>query len=138
MATAVAAEGPFRTLADFGVSRETFAGVVQAGTPDMAVAQLRSGQADVMLLHASAHYRLCRYQRPEEQRCDDLRTIWTSRARPRQAMAIPLGLPDELRYRLIGIHIRLHIEAPLAFAFIAPPGVASFDPAEAGALAVGR
>ena len=62
------------------------------------------------------------------------------RARPRssEALAVRRDIPNELRYRLIGIHLPLHLEAPAAFAFAAAgvKDAAEFQPAEADALAL--
>ena len=58
------------------------------------------------------------------------------RPRAEQAVVVRRDMPLDLRYRLIGIHMPLHLEAPAAFAYAAA-GVkspAEFQPAEADAL----
>lgn len=136
----VAAEGPFRALADQGVTRAALGAVTQAGDPDVAVQMLRAGKADLMLLHASAWFRLCRPTRPGEKKCADLQEAFRGRPRAKLAWAAPLSLNENLRYRLIGIHIAMHLEAPAAYAWVAAqaPGAESIDPTEAGALMIGR
>jgi hypothetical protein len=46
-------------------------------------------------------------------------------------------IPDELRFRLIGIHVAMHFEAKDAFAWASSwvPNAADFEPTEAAALA---
>jgi ABC-type phosphate/phosphonate transport system substrate-binding protein len=136
----VAAEGPFRALADWGVQRETLGAVTQAGDPDLAVKALREGKADVMLLHVSAWFRMCRPTRPGEKRCADLHEAFRARPRAKLAWAAPLSMDETLRYRLIGIHIALHLDAPAAYAWVAAqaPNAQSIDPTEAGALTIAR
>jgi hypothetical protein len=66
--------------------------------------------------------------------CRDLRAVLHARPRAAWALVVRRDMPAELRYRLIGIHLPLRLEAPAAFAFAAGPGAAEFQPAEAEAL----
>lgn len=129
---------PRRVLADHGAPAGFFAAETVAADPEAAIAMLRAGGADVLLLNASAHQRLCRADRPGQEPCADLKTVFRGRARPATAFAVRRDMPDELRFRLIGVMVALHLEAPAAFAHILAqtPGTGELEPTEADALAV--
>ncbi|MFZ4601298.1 MAG: PhnD/SsuA/transferrin family substrate-binding protein [Caulobacterales bacterium] len=132
----VAAGGPLRVAQDAGIAPTAFAAVASERDPEAAIAAVRAGRADVAAFHAAAWRRLCRTDKPGEQPCKDLKVVYAARPQARLALVAPLSMPDELRYRLIGIHIAMHLEAPEAFAFAArgATGAVSFDPTEASAL----
>jgi ABC-type phosphate/phosphonate transport system substrate-binding protein len=132
----VAAGGPLRVAQDAGIAASAFAVVQTERDPEAAIHAVRTGRADVAAFHAAAWRRLCRSDKPGEQPCKDLKVVLAARPQARVAFVAPLSMPDELRYRLIGIHIAMHLEAPDAFAYAArgAAGAVSFDPAEAGAL----
>jgi ABC-type phosphate/phosphonate transport system substrate-binding protein len=129
---------PRQALADQGAVPGYFAREEVAADPDAAVAKLRSGDADAMVVNAAAWERLCRGDRPQEQRCGDLKVLWRGRPRAVRALVVRRDMPDELRFRLIGIHVAMHIEAKDAFVWGASwiPDGAEFEPAEADALAL--
>jgi len=104
---------------------------------DQAIAELRAGRLDAVAVHAAAWQRVCRMVSPKvPQPCADLRVIVKTRPRAARALVVRRDIPLELRYRLIGIHMPLHLEAPAAFAFATgwAKGAAEFQPAEADAL----
>jgi len=72
----------------------------------------------------------------EPEPCRDLRVLIKARPRATQALVVRRDITTNLRYRLIGIHLPLHLEAPAAFAFAAgwAKDAAEFQPAEADAL----
>lgn len=129
-------EVPRRALADYGAPQEFFGEAVAAADYDGAAARLRSGEADAMVLHAGAWQRLCRGDSPGEDLCDDLRVVWRARPVAGLALAVRRDMPDERRFRLIGIHVAMHLEAPEAFAWAARfiPEAGEFEPTEADAL----
>lgn len=135
----LAAEGPYRALADHGVAREMLAPTMPAADPEAALDAVRAGRVDAAVLHVSAWRRVCRGNKPGDEPCKDLRVVWRGRPRPAEAVVAPLSMPEPLRYRLIGVHIAMHLEAPEAFAWAARgvPGAKSFDATEAGALTAG-
>lgn len=104
---------------------------------DSALADLRAGKVDAAAVHAAAWQRVCRMATPKDpEPCRDLRVLLVARPRAAAALAVRRDLPLELRYRVIGIHMALHLEAPAAFAYAAG-GVkdpAEFQPSEAEAL----
>ena len=84
-----------------------------------------------------------RAKRPRcKSRCGDLKVVWRA-ARPQaeRAYAVRRDLPDPLRYRLLGVHLAMHLEDRPAFDWAAAqlaPGAADFEPAEAQALEPAR
>ncbi len=130
----VALEEPQRALRDHGVSQAFLDGAQQAGDAPEALAALRGGQADVVVLYSAAWQRACRRSAQDADPCGDLREVWRGRPTPETAWVITNAIDLETRVRLVGVHIALHIENPEAFAWIAP-GAPAIEPTEAGALA---
>jgi ABC-type phosphate/phosphonate transport system substrate-binding protein len=129
---------PRQALADQGAGPGFFAREEVAADPDAAAARLRSGAVDALVINAAAWERLCRGDRPQDARCGDLKVLWRGRPRAVKALVVRRDMPDELRFRLIGIHVAMHVEAKDAFAWGASwiPGGAEFEPTEADALAL--
>lgn len=127
---------PRRALADQGADEGFFAREDKPSTSEAAVASLRAGKVDAMALNAAAWQRLCRGDTPNEDRCKDLKVVWQGRPRAREALVVSRNMPLSLRYRIIGIHMAMHLEAPDAFAWgsaFIPNGV-EFEPTEPDAL----
>lgn len=104
---------------------------------DQALAELRAGRVDAVAVHAAAWQRVCRMVSPKVPNpCADLRIVLKARPRAAQALVVRRDIPDELRYRLIGLHMPMHLEAPAAFTFATAwvKDAAEFQPAEADAL----
>lgn len=129
---------PRRALADQGAGDGFFAREDKSGAPEVAVASLRAGKVDAMALNAAAWQRLCRGDTPNEDRCRDLKVVWQGRPRASKAIVVSRDMPLSLRYRIIGIHMAMHLEAKDAFAWASafiPDGV-EFEPTEPDALVV--
>jgi ABC-type phosphate/phosphonate transport system substrate-binding protein len=128
---------PRQALADQGAGPAFFSREVVAADADSAAAKLRSGAVDALVLNAAAWQRLCQGERSNDNTCRDLKVVWQGRQRATIALVVRRDMPDELRFRLIGIHLAMHIEAKDAFAWASSgvPGAADFEPTEAEALA---
>ena len=131
---------PLGVLADQGAGPGYFSAQRVAGAADAAVGMLRKGDADVVALNADAWQRTCRAATPKDQPCSDLRILWRGRPRANLALAVRADLPAQLRYRIIGVYVAMHLEAPGAFqaASAFAPGGEDFDAAEAEALSPAR
>lgn len=131
---------PLRVLADQGAGPGYFSAERIAGSADAAVGLLRKDEADVVALNADAWQRACRGNSPKDQPCADLRILWKGRPRAAQALAVRADLPAQLRYRIIGVYVAMHLEAPDAFqaASAFAPGSEDFEAAEAAALSPAR
>jgi ABC-type phosphate/phosphonate transport system substrate-binding protein len=126
---------PRAVLSERGLPAGSFQEMLSA-EGDAAVAALRGRTADAIAVHGAAWERVCRKVSPKDpDPCRDLRVLRVARPRAEAALAIRRDTPNDLRYRLIGIHMALHLEAPAAFAFAAGRSdAAEFQPAEAEAL----
>ncbi len=105
-----------------------------------ALAALRSGKADAVALEAAAWQRQCQATKAKNP-CGDLKTVWRARPEAERAFAVRRDLPDPMRYRLLGVHLAMHLEDRPAFDWAAAqlaPGAADFEPAEAQALEPAR
>ncbi|MDP2212380.1 PhnD/SsuA/transferrin family substrate-binding protein [Phenylobacterium sp.] len=126
---------PRRALSDYGADEAFFGPQTVARDYDEAAVRLRAGEAQAMVLHAGAWQKLCRGDHPGEDRCQDLRVIWRQRPVADQAWSVRTDMSDDRRFRLIGIHVALHNEAPEAFAWaVGRAGGEEFEPTEAQAL----
>lgn len=128
-------ERPMKALADQGATDGYFSAVTRAGSADEALDMLRKGKVDAMILHAGAWRRVCLKVRGKS-RCDELRVAWRGRPRAQLAVVAPNSMSLETRYRLIGIHLAMHQEAPAAFQWASSwiPNGAEFEPTESDAL----
>ena len=101
-----------------------------------ALAALRSGKADVVALESAAWQRQCQASKGKSP-CGDLKVVWRARPEAEHAFAVRRDLPDPMRYRLLGVHLAMHLEDRPAFEWASAqlaPGAADFEPAEAQAL----
>jgi ABC-type phosphate/phosphonate transport system substrate-binding protein len=128
-------ERPLRALADQGVGDGYFGAHAKAASAEAALEMLRDGKVDAMALHAGAWRQVCLKVRGKS-RCDELREVWRGRPRARLALVAPNTMSLETRYRLVGIHIAMHHEAPEAFRWASAwaPDAAEFEPTESEAL----
>lgn len=114
---------------------------VVAASEEDGLARLRAGQADAVALHVGAWQRQCRGDTPTEDKCKDLRVVWMARQSAPAAFAVRRDLNEQLRFRLLGIHVAMHLENPQAFAWASgqlAAGAENLEPAEALALTTAR
>ena len=128
---------PRQALADRGATSGFFGEERIEADGEAAAARLRAGQAQAMALHAAAWQRLCpKVAAKKAKPCTDLRVLARIRPQASQAIVVRQDMPLDTRYRLIGIHMPLHLESPAAFAWASAwsPKAAEFEPTEAQAL----
>jgi ABC-type phosphate/phosphonate transport system substrate-binding protein len=128
--------GPRAALADQGAGRSYFSSETKAEGASAAAQLVRSGGADALVLNGDAWERTCRGETPNARPCSDLKILWRGRPRAKMALAVRRDMPAQIRYRLVGIYVAMHLESPEAFAAASAlmPGAGSFDPTEAEAL----
>jgi len=135
--SAVALAVPREVLAEQGYGGP-FAGREQVSADETAaLAALRAGTANAVVLGDAAWQRQCQNPSPKVQGCADLRVVWRARPQAQRAFAVRRDLPDPLRFRLLGVHVAMNLEDRPAFGWAAAqlaPGAADFQPAEALAL----
>ncbi len=110
--------------------------VISATTP-AAMAALRSGAGDVVVLQSAQWVRFCRGQTKGDTPCTDLREIWRGRPPAAEAWSVRRDMPKESWARLVGIHLALFDEQPLIAQWLAP-GATEIEPTEATALEIAR
>jgi len=132
--------GPRAALSDQGAGTGFFSSEIKAESAGSAAQLLRSRGADALLLNGDAWERSCRGDTPTAKPCSDLKIVWRGRPRAKTAMAVRRDMPAQIRYRLVGIYVAMHLESPEAFAAASAlkPGAGSFDPTEADALSPAR
>lgn len=101
--------------------------------PSAAATRLRQGEIDFLVLYSAAWQRLCRPMSAGGAPCADLREVFRGRPRAAQAWAVRRDIDDDTRFRLVGIHVALHLENPAAFGWVAQ-GARELEPTEASAL----
>lgn len=130
----LAHDAALAVLAGRGGGAIRSAQVPVAGSFGAALTALTSGRADVMLMPIDLWAAGCATGRDV---CAPLRVVWKDWPLADSAWCLRLGLPNELRYRLIGIMLPLHIENAAAFAGVAGRRDGAFEPTEATALVAG-
>ena len=128
---------PRRALAQRGAPPTFWGGEIIANDGDAAAADLRTNKVDAMVLHAAAWQRLCFNNSAKGAApCVDLRILARMRPQADRAIVVRRDIADETRYRLIGIHMPLHLENAAAFAWATTwvPNAGEFEPAESLAL----
>ncbi|MBU2587284.1 MAG: phosphate/phosphite/phosphonate ABC transporter substrate-binding protein [Alphaproteobacteria bacterium] len=98
-----------------------------------ALAALLGGKGEVMAMQSAQWTRLCRGETRGETPCDGLREVWRGRQPAEEAWSARRDLPLESWARLLGIHIALVQENPLAAGWIAP-AMTEIEPIEATGL----
>ena len=134
--SAASIDTPHAMLAERGAGAGYFQEEVDVDG-ETAVERLRAGKVDAVAVHAAAWQRACPPVAPKTPLpCRDLFVVIKARPRADEALVVRRDMPLDLRYRLIGIHMALHLEAPAAFAYAAgfAKSAAEFQPAEADAL----
>ena len=134
--SAAGLDTPRAMLAAHGAPKGSFREEID-GDGEAAIDRLRAGQVDAVAVHAAAWQRVCGSVSPKDpDPCRDVFVVMKARPRAEHALVARRDMPLELRYRLIGIHMALHLEAPAAFAYAAgwARSPAEFQPAEAEAL----
>ena len=132
--------GPRAALSDQGAGKGFFSSETKAEGAAAAAQLLRSRGADALVLNGDAWERTCRGETPNAKPCSDLKIVWRGRPRAKTAWAVRRDMPAQIRYRLVGIYVAMHLESPEAFAAASAmtPGMGSFDPTEAEALSPTR
>lgn len=128
-------ERPLKALADQGVTDGYFISTTKADSAEGALKLLREGKVDAMVLHAGSWRQVCQKVRGKS-RCDELRVVWRGRPRATLAVVASNAMPLETRYRLIGVHVAMHQQAPAAFQWASSwmPNGAEFEATESDAL----
>ncbi len=124
---------PKHALHDAKLSDATLGTAVATTNVNAAMAAVRSGATDAMVLHSAAYTRLCRGASKSDRPCAGLREVWRGRPIAQEAWAMRRDMPPETWVRLVGIHVALFTDAPDVAAWLAP-GTTEIEPIEAMGL----
>ncbi len=124
---------PKHALHDAKLSDATLGAAAATTDSHAAMAAVRSGAADAMVLHSAAYTRLCRGAAKSDRPCAGLREVWRGRPIAQEAWAMRRDMPPETWVRLVGIHLALFTDAPDIAAWLAP-GTTEIEPIEATGL----
>lgn len=102
-----------------------------AGSFNAAIGALAAGKADVALMPGEQWQAGCS---ADKSLCAPYLVAWEDRPVAESAWVLRADLPDELRYRLIGIFLPMHLENAQAYAGASGGVKGVFEPAEATAL----
>ena len=97
-----------------------------------ALQALRDSEAAPQIVTHIGRYRVHCQMKAED--CEGTHEVWRGFIPIQDAFAVRADLPNELIYRLIGIHVRMHHFHPDAFATIAPGSASNLEPTEPGAF----
>jgi ABC-type phosphate/phosphonate transport system substrate-binding protein len=139
--TTVALALPREVLSEQGYGPAVVGHELVAGDETAALAALRAGKADAAALEAAAWQRQCQATHGKDQPCTDLKPVWRARPQAQRAWAVRRDLPDPFRFRLVGVHVAMHLEDKAAFGWSASQlstDAADFLPAEPLALEAAR
>lgn len=123
-----------QTLGDHGLSVEGVDVDQRFVAADELFSAVRTQSVDLGILDANTWGRNCGVLEPAYNPCSDLEVIFQERPRADYAMMIENSQSLEFRYRLVSVHIALHIEAPEAFDWINQGRGTEFQAAEFNAL----
>lgn len=124
---------PHHALRDAKLSEATLGAATATSDSKAAMAAVRAGTADAMVLHSAAYTRLCRGASKSDKPCAGLREVWRGRPIAPDAWAMRRDMPPETWVRLVGIHMALFNDAPDIAAWLAP-GTSEIEPIEASGL----
>jgi ABC-type phosphate/phosphonate transport system substrate-binding protein len=127
-------DGPKAAILGNGALASAINTELFAASPAEAFSKLQSGEADVLVLHASAWQRTCRGEKASDRPCAGMREIFRGRQPAETAFGVRTDLDAETRLRLVGILMAMHLENRAAFDWLAP-GATELTPTEATALA---
>jgi ABC-type phosphate/phosphonate transport system substrate-binding protein len=134
---AVLTKGPLTyDLSRAALAAKGGSSILKSETPVMGsfgdgLTALNAGKIDTLLLPIDYWMLGCA---AAKDACKPFKIVWQDRPAPASAWCLRTGLPAELRYRLIGIHVALPYDDRSAFAAVAGARGAGFDATEATAL----
>ena len=127
---------PFEVLASFGLSRDDF-DLIAADGPLAVVNAVASGEAQFAALEATSWARTCNANIADYDDCGQLSVITIVRPRAEHGMVIRRDAEKERRYRMVGVHTRMHFENAPAFLWLVGPDAPELEPTEEEAFTIG-
>ena len=123
-----------RLLSDYGVAGDYSAAPRRFATYADLMDAIETGEVRAGILEGGTWGRACGVLDPASTFCDHLDTLIYDRPRAIEAFMIPLTTDQERHFRLIGVHIALHIENPEIFAWLSQSKGPEYEPTEGAAM----
>lgn len=123
-----------RLLNDFGMPSEAISEVARFKTIDALFAAVDDGRLETAILEAGSWGRACAVLEADSTLCDGFEVLIYDRPRAEWAFMIPNDTEVERHYRLVGVHIALHIDHPQVFGWLSQGRGQEFDPTEPVAI----
>lgn len=123
-----------RLLSDYGVAGDYSAAPRRFATYADLMDAVETGEVRAGILEGGTWGRACGVLDPASTFCDHLNALIYDRPRAIEAFMIPLTTDKERHFRLIGVHIALHIENPDVFAWLSQSKGPEYEPTEADAM----
>ncbi|MEO1322108.1 MAG: PhnD/SsuA/transferrin family substrate-binding protein [Pseudomonadota bacterium] len=95
---------------------------------------VEAGDIKAGILESGTWGRACAVLDPTATVCDHFEIIMYDRPRALNALMVPKRTSKERHFRLVGVHIALHLEAPEAMAWLSQEPKGEFEPTEALAM----
>ena len=123
-----------RVLVDFGMAQEDLSEPRLFGTQSDLFEAVETAEIQAGILESGTWGRACGVLDPASTFCDHLEILIYDRSRALNAFMIPNETEKERHFRLVGVHIALHLEAPEVYEWISQGRGEEFEPTEAAAM----
>jgi len=123
-----------RLLNDYGISQPEDGQLRRFPNRADLFEAIESGDVDAAILEGGAWGRACAVLDSTSRVCDHLNVYIFDRPRALGAFMIPNDMDKERHFRLVGVHIALHLEHPEVFAWLSQGQGPEYEPTEATAI----
>ncbi|WP_273242521.1 hypothetical protein [Hyphomonas atlantica corrig.] len=123
-----------RLLSDFGFANETIDQAARFDSIEAIFTAVENGSLDAAIVEAGSWGRACAVLEADSTICDGFEVLIYDRPRAENAFMIPSETDMERHYRLVGVHIALHLDHPEVFEWLSQGKGQEFDPTEATAM----
>ena len=123
-----------RVLKDFNLLQDDGVEPVKYPSHEALFEAVESGQIPAGILESGTWGRVCAVLDPDATFCDHFEVLLYDRQRADVAFIVPSDTDRERFYRLIGVHIALHLDLPEAHDWLRQGKGFEFEPTEAKAM----
>ena len=123
-----------RVLKDFNILKDDGVEPLPYQTHEALFEAVENGQIPAGILEAGTWGRVCAVLDPDATFCDHFEVMLYDRQRADIGFILPTDTDRERFYRLIGVHIALHLDLPAAHDWLRQGKGLEFEPTEASAM----
>lgn len=123
-----------KILSDYGLPANTSETGVASSNIQTLFEAVQKREVDAAILEASSWAIYCGVLDADSTACDDYEIMIYDRPRAPHAFMIPNDTDLERHYRLIGVHIALHLKRPELYEWLSQGLGSEFEPTEASAM----